>query len=133
MVSLGLPSHNSQVSQIGAWLDCTEGGDLRNLGSMPNKAQRELSASVVSLAVRDFEDRLAAATTPDASRRLVNWRSVCDRRAGRWVATVPWDLGCTERLQTTFANDPNDVNDYLVVCKRNDRLGTPCRESNSRV
>ena len=42
-------------------------------------------------------------------------------------------LGCTERLQTTFANDPNDVNDYLVVCKRNDRLGAPCRESNPRV
>ena len=90
-VSLGLPSHNSQVSELGTWLDCTGGGDLRELGSMPDKAQRELSASVVSLAVHDFEERLDGATTPDASRRLVNWRSVCDRRAGRWVAAVPWD------------------------------------------
>ena len=31
-----------------------------------------------------------------------------------------------QRLQTSFVNDVNGVNDYSVVCKLNDRLGTPC-------
>ena len=70
-VGLGLLSHNSQVCELGAWLDRTDGGDLRKLGSMPDKAQRELSASVVSLVVRDFEERLAGATRTDASRRFL--------------------------------------------------------------
>ena len=35
-------------------------------------------------------------------------------------------LSCTKRLQTSFVNDVNGVNDYCVVCKLNDRLGTPC-------
>ena len=35
-------------------------------------------------------------------------------------------LSCTQRLQTTFVNGVNGVNDYLVVRKLNGRLGTLC-------
>eukprot|EP01043_Picozoa_sp_COSAG02_P024141 COSAG02_NODE_1310_length_13323_cov_17.158878_3_plen_89_part_00 len=58
---------------------------------MPDKAQREISATVVSLVAWEFERRVSGSTHEDASRRLVNWRSVCDPNAGRWVIAVPWD------------------------------------------
>ena len=111
-------AYNSQVGELGAWLDCTEGGDLSKLSFMPDKAQRELSASVVSLAVHAFEERLAGATTPDASRRLVNWRSVCDKRAGRWVAAVPWDRHGHYNVNNTA---------YYVSFARRYRLERPRR------
>ena len=54
-VSHGLEPHNSQVEALDTWLRCTEHGDLRHIGRMPDKAQRELSASVVSLDVHAFQ------------------------------------------------------------------------------
>ena len=71
----------SIVVPASTWLRCTEHGDLRHIGRMPDKAQRELSASVVSLDVHAFQCHLEGATHVDATRRLVNWRSVCDSRA----------------------------------------------------
>ena len=52
------------------------------------------------------------------------WRNV---EFGEFRLRRPFTLGCTQRLQTSFVNDVNGVNDYHVVCKLNDRLGTPCQ------
>ena len=43
------------------------------------------SASVVSIAVWEFDRRLRESTHVDAGKRAADWRSVCDRNAGRWV------------------------------------------------
>ena len=85
------PSHNSRVPDLYAWWEDTNRGDLRLIWHMPEKAQREISASVVSLAAWEFERRVGGSAHEDAGRRLANWRSVCDPNAGRWVTAVPWD------------------------------------------
>lgn len=79
-VAHGLSSHNSQVGELDAWMLCTEQGDLRYLARMPDKAQRELSASVVSLEVHAFRNHLEGATRVDATRRLVLAQGTTEQR-----------------------------------------------------
>ena len=53
-LGFGLTSHNSQVEELGARVNRTE-GDIANIAcmpDMPDKALRELSASVVALQPR---------------------------------------------------------------------------------
>ena len=114
--ALGLSSHNTRVPDLYAWWADTNRGDLRLIWRMPDKAQREISASVVSLAVWAFERRVSNSTHEDAGRRLVNWRSVCDPNAGRWVTAVPWDRHGHLNVNNTA---------YRVSFARRYRLGRP--------
>eukprot|EP01043_Picozoa_sp_COSAG02_P029652 COSAG02_NODE_1856_length_10648_cov_8.834581_8_plen_90_part_00 len=68
---LSLPSPNARVESLGGWLFDTEGG-VGNI-SMPEHAQRVLSATVVALQVHEFEQRLRADTHWDSMRRVLNW------------------------------------------------------------
>ena len=97
--ALGLSSHNARVPDLYEWHAVTAGGDLRLIWRMPHhKAQCAISASVVSLAAWQFQQRVSGSTHGDAARRLANWRSVCDPNAGLWVtpraymcvAASPW-------------------------------------------
>ena len=95
-LGFGLTSHNSQVEELGAWVNSTE-GDIANIACMPDKAQRELSASVVALQVYDFKCHLESSTHWDAARRAVNWLTCQGRVAGRWIQVVPWDRNNSDR------------------------------------
>ena len=104
-LGFGLTSHNSQVEELGAWVNSTE-GDIANIACMPDKAQRELSASVVALQVYDFKCHLESSTHWDAARRAVNWLTCQGRVAGRWIQVVPWDRDRqTDRNQTDSQTD----------------------------
>ena len=82
-------SPTSGVPSLDAWLLATD-SDVRNIRAMPQKAQRELSASVKALQVADFETDARADQSPGALRRFKNWLAECDRQAGRWTQVVPW-------------------------------------------
>ena len=49
-VGFGLKSHNSKVAALGDWLECTD-VNVGRIDEMSDKAQREISASVVSMEV----------------------------------------------------------------------------------
>lgn len=89
-VGFGLESHNSRVPELDAWLRCTD-ADVGRIAHMPEKAQREISASVVSMEVYDFKCDLAASEDWDSARRKVNYEACCGMQAGRWTQVVPWD------------------------------------------
>ena len=87
------PTHG--VPALDAWLLATESNDradggIRNILSMPKKAQRELSASVKALQTANFEADAQRNTDAGAIRRFRNWLAECDRQAGRWTQAVPW-------------------------------------------
>ena len=46
-IGFGLKSHNSKVAALGDWLERTD-ADVGRIIEMPDKAQREISASVVA-------------------------------------------------------------------------------------
>ena len=100
---------------MGTWLDDTE-ADLANLWKMPPQAQRELSATIVSLNVHEFHGELAVSTHWDAARRLVNWLASHGPVAGRWATVVPWDR--QGHLNLTNTN-------YLLAFCRRYRLERP--------
>lgn len=116
-VALRLPSHNKKVVSLGLWLTDT-GADLANLLKMPPQAQRELSATIVSLNVHEFHGELAVSTHWDARRRLVNWLASQGPVAGRWATVVPWDR--QGHLNLTNTN-------YLLAFCRRYRLERPRR------
>jgi len=116
-VALRLPSHNKKVVSLGLWLTDT-GADLANLLKMPPQAQRELSATIVSLNVHEFHGELAVSTHWDARRRLVNWLASQGSVAGRWATVVPWDR--QGHLNLTNTN-------YLLAFCRRYRLERPRR------
>ena len=98
-----LTSPTSGVPSLDAWLLATD-SDVRNIRAMPQKAQRELSASVKALQVADFETDARADQSPGALRRFKNWLAECDRQAGRWTQAVPWQREGKNSLSSTFAS-----------------------------
>lgn len=116
-LGFGLTSHNSQVAELGAWVNSTE-GDIANIACMPDKAQRELSASVVALQVFDFKCHIESSTHWDAARRVVNWLTCQGRVAGRWTQVVPWDRHGHLNMNNTA---------YVVAFCRRYRLERPHR------
>ena len=67
-VELGLPSHHRDVVALGDWMVHTK-GQLCNIGDMPDQAQRELSATVISQQIFDFGQQLTACRHWDALKR----------------------------------------------------------------
>jgi hypothetical protein len=67
---------------LGDWLVHTK-GQLCNIGDMPDKAQRELSARVISQQIFDFGQQLTACQHWDALKRRANWLAECSRAAYR--------------------------------------------------
>jgi len=95
-----LTSPTSGVPSLDAWLLATD-SDVRNIRAMPQKAQRELSASVKAIQVADFETDARADQSPGAMRRFKNWLAECDRQAGRWTQAVPWQREGKNSLSST--------------------------------
>ena len=89
-IGFGLESHNFKVADLGEWLRCTD-ANVTRIGEMPDKAQREISASVVAMEVYDFRCDLEASDDWDSVRRKVNYETCCGVQAGRWTQVVPWD------------------------------------------
>eukprot|EP01048_Picozoa_sp_COSAG05_P017979 COSAG05_NODE_2551_length_2912_cov_19.237463_3_plen_91_part_00 len=84
MHGFGLKSHNSKVA-LGDWLERTE-EDVGRIIEMPDKSQREISASVVALDVYDFKCALSASEDWDSVRRRVNYQACCGPQAGSTIS-----------------------------------------------
>ena len=116
-VELGLPSHHRDVVALGDWLVHTK-GQLCNIGDMPDQAQRELSATVISQQIFDFGQQLTACRHWDALKRRANWLAECSRAAGRWTQVVPWDrMGYLNLTNTS----------YIIAFARRYRMERPDR------
>ena len=122
-IGFGLKSHNSKVAALGDWLERTD-ADVGRIIEMPDKAQREISASVVALEVYDFKCTLNASEDWDSVRRTVNYQACSGPQAGRWTQVVPWDRHGHLNMTNTA---------YLVAFCRRYRLERPRRLRGRRL
>ena len=122
-IGFGLKSHNSKVAALGDWLERTD-ADVGRIIEMPDKAQREISASVVALEVYDFKCMLNASEDWDSVRRKDNYQACSGPQAGRWTQVVPWDRHGHLNMTNTA---------YLVAFCRRYRLERPRRLRGRRL
>ena len=99
----------SKVPELDEWIKRTD-ANVGNIVEMPEKAQREISASIVSMEVYDFKCELDASTHWDVARRKVNYEACCGAQAGRWTQVVPWDRhGHLNMRNVAYLVRPRDV------------------------
>ena len=82
---------HAKVAALGDWLERTD-ANVGRIIEMPDKAQREISASVVALEVYDFKCMLNASEDWDSVRRKVNYQACSGPQAGRWTQDRDVDL-----------------------------------------